>query len=127
MFALSSTLNVLAIIGLVVGLVVFCLVVYLLNETLAPLRKILADLQSAQTAPMLERGVPGTELVSTTRQLVEPVPGLALAYLQKLGLTPRPQAPAAPVASSPFMSPPPAPAPVASAGASPFDTKLFGR
>ena len=117
----------LAIIGLVVGLVVFCLVVYLLNETLKPLLKISEDVQSALTAPMLERGVPGTELIETTRRLVDPVPGLAGAYLQKLGLVPRPQAPP-PMASS-FSSPfaAPAPPPVSSGAASPFDTKLFGR
>ena len=43
----------LAIIGLVLGLVIFCLVVYLLNETLKPLLKISEDVQSALTAPML--------------------------------------------------------------------------
>lgn len=120
----------LAIIGLVLGLVVFCLVVYLLNETLKPLLKISQDVQSALTAPMLERGVPGTELIETTRRLVDPVPGLAGAYLQKLGLVPRPPAPA-PVASpsySSFSSPFAAPAPPAASGSSsPFDTKLFGR
>ena len=119
----------LAIIGLVLGLVVFCLVVYLLNETLKPLLKISEDVQSALTAPMLERGVPGTELIETTRRLVDPVPGLAGAYLQKLGLVPRPPAPVASPSYSSFSSPfaAPAPPPASSGAASPFDTKLFGR
>jgi len=80
----------LAIIGLVVGLVVLLVVIKLLNDTLTPLRNILADVQNAATAPMLERGVPGTEQLGQTRQLAESVPPLALAYLQKLGANPAP-------------------------------------
>jgi hypothetical protein len=75
----------LAIIGLVVGLVVLLVVIKLLNETLAPLRAILADLQSAKTAGMLEHGVRGAEQLSTTRSLASSVPDLALRYLNKLG------------------------------------------
>jgi hypothetical protein len=53
---------------------------------LSPLRHILADVKSAQTAPMLERGVQGTDQLGRTRQLAESVPDLAAAYLVKLGL-----------------------------------------
>jgi hypothetical protein len=53
---------------------------------LAPLRRILADVQSAQTAPMLQRGVQGTDQLNRTRRLAESVPDLAAAYLVKLGL-----------------------------------------
>lgn len=98
--ALSSFLNVLAIIGLVVGLVVLLLVIYLLQSTLAPLRAILTDVTGAHTAPMLERGVPGTEQLGTTRRLAESVPPLALAYLNKLGAGGAPSAPP-PAAAAP--------------------------
>lgn len=84
--AISTGLAILAIIGLVVGLVVFAVVVLLLNSTLAPLRKVLVDVQDAQTAPMLERGVKGTDQLGRTQQLASSVPPLAVAYLQKLGL-----------------------------------------
>lgn len=105
----ASTLGqVLAIIGLLVGLVVFGVVIFLLQGVLTPLRKILTDVESAKTAPMLERGVPGTDQLGTTRRLAESVPPLALAYLDKLGLGGRAGgAPAAPA----FAPPPPAAAP----------------
>lgn len=93
----------LAIVGLVVGLVVLLVVVKLLNDTLTPLRSILADVQNAQTAPMLERGVPGTDQLGQTRRLADSVPPLALAYLAKLGANPAPAPP-------PDYAPPPPPA-----------------
>lgn len=82
----------LAIIGLVVGLVVLLVVIKLLAGTLAPLRAILADVQHAKTAPMLEQGVKGADQLSTTRRLAESVPDLAMRYLQKLGSSPPPPA-----------------------------------
>ena len=94
-------MTVLAIIGLVVGLVVLLVVIKLLNDTLTPLRSILADVQNAKTAPMLERGVPGTDQLGQTRRLAESVPPLALAYLAKLGASPAPPPPA-------YAPPPPA-------------------
>jgi hypothetical protein len=97
-------MTVLAIIGLVVGLVVLIVVIKLLNDTLTPLRHILDDVQNAKTAPMLERGVPGTEQLGQTRRLAESVPPLALAYLQKLGANPAPAPPPS------YASPPPPPA-----------------
>ncbi len=106
----STTATVLAVVGLAVGLIVFFVVVWLLNSTLAPLRRVLTDLQSAKKAPMLERGVPGTEQLGTTRRLAESVPDLALAYLQKLSLSPQPAAPASEPAA-PAERPPPAPTP----------------
>jgi hypothetical protein len=84
--AVGTTVAVLAWIGLAVGLVVFVVVVGLLNGVLVPLRRILADVRDAQTAPLLERGVQGTDQLDRTRRLAEGVPGLAVAYLQKLGL-----------------------------------------
>ena len=93
---MTTLQTILVVVGLAIGLVVLFVVIWLLNEVLRPLRRVLADLQSAKTAPMLERGVPGTEQLGTTRRLAESVPDLALAYLQKLSLSPRPEpAPAA--------------------------------
>jgi hypothetical protein len=91
----GGAVAVLAIIGLVVGLVVFFVVIFLLQGTLSPLRKVLVSVQDANTAPMLQRGVPGTEQLGTTRRLAESVPALALAYLGKLGAGGAPSAPAA--------------------------------
>jgi hypothetical protein len=109
-------MTVLAIIGLVVGLVVLLVVIKLLNDTLKPLLSVLADVQNAKTAPMLERGVPGTEQLGQTRQLADGVPPLALAYLAKLGANPAPAQPAYAAPPPPAWSPPPAAEP-AGAGA----------
>jgi hypothetical protein len=102
MLAVSTGIQVLAIIGLVVGLVVFGVVIFLLSNTLKPLLKVSSDVQLALTAPMLERGVPGTEQLGQTRRLAESVPPLAIAYLQKLSLSPA--APAAPAPYQPAAS-----------------------
>jgi hypothetical protein len=102
---MSSTQTVLAIVGLVLGLVVLGVVIWLLNDVLRPLRRICADIVEANKAPMLKKGIPGADQLSTTRRLAESVPPLALAYLGKLGA--RPAAPAA--------APPPAPMAAASA------------
>jgi len=109
-------MQILAIIGIVVGLVVLLVVIRLLTNTLTPLREILADVQGAHSAPLLERGVPGTEQLGQTRRLAESVPQVALAYLSKLGANPAPR-PAEPSYSAP--APAPAPAPAAQADAAP--------
>ncbi|MGH2900984.1 MAG: hypothetical protein ACRDMZ_20080 [Solirubrobacteraceae bacterium] len=103
--AISSTGTALAIIGLFVGLIVLGVVIWLLHSTLAPLRAVLSELTSAKTAPMLERGVPGTDQLGTTRRLADSVPPLALAYLQKLSLAPAPAPAAAPAAPQRFGGP----------------------
>jgi len=107
-------MQILAIIGLVVGLVVLLVVIKLLNDTLTPLREILADVKGAHSAPLLERGVPGTEQLGQTRRLAESVPQLALAYLSKLGASPAPRAP-----EPSYSAPAPAPAPAGAPQASP--------
>jgi hypothetical protein len=85
-FAISTAGQVLAIIGLAVGLVVFGVVIWLLQGVLTPLRKIKADVEDAKTAPMLTHGVKGTDQLARTQQLANQVPDLAVAYMQKLGL-----------------------------------------
>lgn len=123
--AVSSTGQVLAVIGLVLGLVVLLVVIWLLHNTLAPLRKVSADVQLAQTAPMLQRGVPGTEQLGQTRRLAESIPPLALAYLQRLGA--RPSAPPPPAASPPPAAATPT-APAATNGGPALPAwKLYGR
>jgi len=84
--AVGTTVTVLALIGLVIGLVVLLVVIYLLNGVLAPLRAVLRDVRSAQTAPVLERGVKGVDQLDRSQRLAQSVPDLAVAYMQKLGL-----------------------------------------
>ena len=86
LLAVGTTVTVLALIGLVIGLVVLFVVIYLLQGVLTPLRHVLRDVQDAQGAPMLTRGVQGPEQLDRTRRLAESVPDLAVAYLLKLGL-----------------------------------------
>src|SRR3954451_16032804 len=86
LLAVGTTVAVLALVGLAIGLVVLFVVIWLLQSVLSPLRRILADVKSAQTAPMLERGVQGTDQLGRTRRLAESVPDVAAAYLVKLGL-----------------------------------------
>lgn len=90
---MSAGLTVLAIIGLLVGLLVLGVVIHLLNDVLRPLLSVSADLQNAVKAPMLEKGIPGADQLSTTRRLADSVPPLAIAYLNKLGLAERAAAP----------------------------------
>lgn len=84
--AVSTTVAVLSLIGLAIGLVVLLVVIFLLNGVLAPLRAVLRDVRSAQTAPVLERGVQGVDQLSRSQRLAQSVPDLAVAYMQKLGL-----------------------------------------
>jgi hypothetical protein len=86
LLGVGTTVAVIALIGLAVGLLVLVVVVVLLQGTLAPLRRILEDVRSALTAPMLKTGVKGTDQLDRTRQLADAVPGPAVAYLGKLGL-----------------------------------------
>jgi hypothetical protein len=112
--AVGTAVAILSVIGLVIGLVVLFVVIWLLNDVLAPLRRTQSDVEDALTAPMLTRGVPGTEQLGATRRLAESVPDLALAYLQKLSLSPRSAAPAPAPAAAPApqaAAPAPAPAP----------------
>jgi hypothetical protein len=91
--AVGVVVAVLALIGLVIGLVVVFVVAWLFQGILSLLRRILADVQSARTAPMLERGVQGVDQLDRTRRLAEPMPDLASAYLVKLGLPVNTEAP----------------------------------
>ena len=105
--AVGTAVTVLAVIGLLVGLIVLFVVIWLLNDVLAPLRRTSSDLRDALTAPMLERGVRGTDQLGATRRLAESVPDLALAYLQKLSLSPSGNGGSAPAAPAPAAAPAP--------------------
>jgi hypothetical protein len=104
---MSTALTILAIIGLVVGLVVLLVVIKLLQGTLAPLLAVQADVKSAKTAPMLQRGVPGTDQLDQTRRLADGVPDLAVRYLQKLSLSVNTEPPSRVAAAPPPPPPPP--------------------
>ena len=118
-------MEVLAIIGLVIALVVLLVVIWLLQNTLRPLLAIKADVTNALTAPMLKNGVPGTDQLGTTRRLADSVPDLALRYLQKLGANPAPAPAPAPMAAAP--PPPPAAAPVPAAAGSSWNPPDYHR
>ncbi|MEA2142137.1 MAG: hypothetical protein QOI64_567 [Solirubrobacteraceae bacterium] len=113
---MTTVQTVLVILGLVIGLVVLGVVIFLLNDVLRPLRSISADVQNAVKAPMLTKGIPGADQLGQTRRLADSVPPLAIAYLNKLALPTRP-APAPLSASAPAAAAPPPPPP-ASAGPS---------
>lgn len=82
----GTTVAVLSLLGLAIGLVVLLVVIYLLNGVLSPLRAVLRDVRNAQTAPVLERGVQGVDQLDRSQRLAQSVPDLAVAYMQKLGL-----------------------------------------
>ncbi len=84
--SVGTTVAVLSLIGLAIGLVVLLVVIYLLNGVLSPLRAVLSDVRNAQTAPVLERGVQGVDQLDRSQRLAQSVPDLAVAYMQKLGL-----------------------------------------
>jgi hypothetical protein len=111
LLAVGTAVTVLAVIGLVIGLVVLYVVIWLLNDVLAPLRRTSSDVQDALTAPMIARGVPGTDQLGATRRLAESVPDLALAYLQRLSLPATNPAPAAAAPAPTAPAPAPAPGP----------------
>ena len=85
--AISTGSAILAWIGLALGLVVAVVVVGLFNRVMRPLLEI-----SRYAEDILEAGVKiaknlddAPEGLSRTRELATAVPGLAVAYLRKLG------------------------------------------
>lgn len=93
LLAVGLVVTVLALVGLAIGLIVLLVVAALLQGILSLLSTILADVRSAQTAPLFQRGVQGGDQLERTRRLAEPVPDLAAAYLVKLGLPVNTEAP----------------------------------
>ena len=83
---MTTTLTILAWIGLALGLVIALVVVALFNRIVRPAREI-----SRYADAILEAGVgiaknlDGVDEAVRTRELATAVPGLAVAYLRKLG------------------------------------------
>jgi len=85
LLAISTGLTILAIIGLVIGLVVLGVVIMLFSAVLSPTRQIARHAREApDVAPFLTNGVQGVEELRRTRDLCSQVPPLALAYLAKM-------------------------------------------
>ncbi len=83
---MSTTVAVFAWIGLALGLVVALLVVWLFDRVVRPLREIERYSRDILEAGLgITRNVDGVDEAVRTRDLATAVPGLAVAYLRKLG------------------------------------------
>ncbi len=81
-----STAVVLAWIGLALGLVVALLVVWLFERVVRPALEIERYSRAILDAGLgIARNLDGVDEAVRTRDLATAVPGLAVAYLQKLG------------------------------------------
>ena len=86
-FAVSTGVAILALVGLVIGLVVLLLVVALFQRVMRPAQEIDSYAGDILTAGVgIATNLDGVEQLRTTRDLAVAVPGLAVAYLKKLGL-----------------------------------------
>ena len=85
--AISTGGAVLAWIGLALGLVVLILVIVLFGRVLRPAREIDAYAHDILVAGVgIATNLDGADELPKTRSLATAVPGLAVAYLRKLGL-----------------------------------------
>ncbi|MCP9486187.1 MAG: hypothetical protein MSC30_10015 [Gaiellaceae bacterium MAG52_C11] len=83
---MSTTVVVLAWIGLALGLVVALLVVWLFDRVVRPALEIERYTRAILDAGLgITRNLDGVDEAVHTRDLATAVPGLAVAYLQKLG------------------------------------------
>lgn len=83
---MTTTIVVFAWIGLALGLVVALLVVWLFDRVIRPaleIERYSRDILDAGLA--ITRNLDGVDEAVRTRDLATAVPGLAVAYLQKLG------------------------------------------
>lgn len=83
---MSTTLIVFAWLGLALGLVVAALVVALFNRIVRPaleIKRYADDILAAGVG--IARNLDGVDEALRTRELATAVPGLAMAYLRKLG------------------------------------------
>jgi hypothetical protein len=87
-FAVSTGVGILALVGLVLGVVVLGVVIALFVNVLGPAREI-----DAYARDILEHGlgiarnVDGVDELHRTHELGGAVPGLATGYLSRLGVT----------------------------------------
>lgn len=83
---MSTTIVVLAWVGLALGVVVALLVVWLFDRVLRPLLEIERYSRAILDAGLgITRNLDGVDEAVRTRDLATAVPGLAVAYLRKLG------------------------------------------
>ncbi|MBA3788639.1 MAG: hypothetical protein H0X21_08100 [Actinobacteria bacterium] len=83
---MSTTVVVFAWIGLALGLVVALLVVWLFDRVVRPALEIERYSRAILDAGLgITRNLDGVDEAVRTRDLATAVPGLAVAYLQKLG------------------------------------------
>ncbi len=83
---MSTTLVVFAWLGLGLGLIVALLVVWLFDRVLRPTLEIERYSRAILDAGLgITRNLDGVDEAVRTRDLAVSVPGLAVAYLQKLG------------------------------------------
>ena len=88
-FAISTVQTVLAWIGLGVGVVVLLLVASLFYRVLRPILEIERYARDTLDAGLgTARNVDAVDELAHTRELVTAVPGLAVAYLERLGAAP---------------------------------------
>ena len=88
--AVSTAGAILAIVGLVLGVVVLGVVISLFTRVLRPALEIRAYADQTLEAGLgIARNVDGVDELERTRELTGAVPGLAVAYLEKLGGTAR--------------------------------------
>lgn len=86
-FAVTTGQSVLALIGLALGVVVLVLVLNLLNSVLRPAIEIEHYAQDILTAGVgIATNLDGADQLVRTQELGGAVPGLAVRYLQKLGV-----------------------------------------
>jgi hypothetical protein len=82
----STALVILAWIGLALGLVIAVAVVALFNQVLRPLREIERYADDILAAGVgIAKNLDGVDEAVRTRELATALPGLAVAYLRKLG------------------------------------------
>ena len=83
---MSTTVVVLTWVGLGLGLVVALLVVWLFDRVVRPMLEIERYSRAILDAGLgITRNLDGVDEAVRTRDLATAVPGLAVAYLQKLG------------------------------------------
>ncbi len=83
---MSTTVVILAWIGLALGLVVALLVVWLFDRVVRPMLEIERYSRAILDAGLgITRNLDGVDEAVRTRDLATAVPGLAVAYLRKLG------------------------------------------
>jgi hypothetical protein len=83
--AVSTGIAILALVGLAVGLVLALIVVALFNRVVRPLREIDRYSRDILEAGIgIARNLDGVDELARTRELATAVPGLAVAYLDRL-------------------------------------------